>query len=302
VSSRRPILHWLLLASLVVMWGSSFLFIKVALTSFSPEGLVAARLAIAAAALLGVQFATGRRLPRGGRHWAYIVAMAITGNVLPFWMISWGQQGIDSGLAGILMAVMPLTTILLAHFFVKGERLDGFRATGFALGFVGIVVLTGPEALLELRGQGTRLLSELAVLGGAVFYAINAIIARRRPKSDSLTVSTAVLLVATAMMLPITPGIKPVLVAEVTGLTGFAVLFLGLVSTALGTIVLFKLIAIAGPGFMSLTNYLIPPWAVLVGFVFLGEVPRWPTLLAMALILSGILIAERRGFRRARME
>jgi len=195
--TQRPIAHWLLLASLVFLWGSSFLFIKIALVSFSPEGLVASRLIIAALVLLAVMLKAGRRMPREKRHWGWFVALAVTGNVIPFWLISWGQQGIDSGLSGILMAVMPLTTIVLAHFFVEDEPLNRFRVAGFGLGFAGIIVLMGPETLLELRGQGTSLLYELAVLGGALFYAVNAIIMRRRPKCDSLTASTAVLLIAT---------------------------------------------------------------------------------------------------------
>jgi drug/metabolite transporter (DMT)-like permease len=293
--TQRPIAHWLLLASLVFLWGSSFLFMKIALDSFSPEGLVASRLIIAALVLLAVMLKAGRRMPREKRHWGWFVALAVTGNVIPFWLISWGQQGIDSGLSGILMAVMPLATIVLAHFFVEDEPLNRFRVAGFGLGFAGIVVLMGPETLLELRGQGTSLLYELAVLGGALFYAVNAIITRRRPKCDSLTTSTAVLLIASSMMLLVTPGIKPSIVAPITPLAAFAVLFLGLGATAVGTLALFKLIAIAGPSFMSLTNYLIPPWALLVGFLFLDEVPEWPALVAMALILSGILVAERGG-------
>lgn len=283
----------MLLASLVVMWGSSFLLIKIALATFTPEGLVSGRLAIAAIVLLAVQVVTRRRFPRDRRAWGYFVALAVTGNVLPFWLISWGQQGIDSGLAGILMAVMPLTTIALAHVFVEGERLSAARIAGFGLGFAGIVVLTGPEALLALGGRGSSFLSELAVLGGAVCYAANTILARRRPKGDSLTASTAVLSLAAILMLCVSPGVVPPLTAPLGPLAAAAVAFLGLASTALGTIVVFKLIDLAGPGFMSLTNYLIPPWAVLVGFVFLGEVPEWPAIVALGLILAGILVAER---------
>jgi drug/metabolite transporter (DMT)-like permease len=297
---RRPFSHWLLLLSLTVMWGMSFLFTKIALRTFSPDRVVAMRFVLAGILLLAAMWLTGRRLPQDGPRWRYMVAMAMVGNVVPFSLIAWGQQRIDSGLAGILMAVMPLATIVLAHFTVSGERLDLRRAIGFVLGFVGIVVLTGPDALLELRGEGTAFLSELAVLGGALCYAVNTILTRRRPAGDSLSASAGVILIAAAVMLPVASRNGLPSLEGVGPLALGSILFLGCVSTALATVAYFKLIAIAGPGFMALTNYLIPLWAVAVGFLFLGEVPSWRALAALVLILSGIALSE--GRRRSSLQ
>lgn len=292
---RRPLLHWLLLLALVVMWGSSFLLNKVALAALAPTDLVAGRMVIAAVTLGFVLVVLRRTLPKDGRLWRFFLAMALMGNVLPFWLIAWGQQRIDSSLAGILMAIMPLTTLLLAHFFVAGERLTPWRGAGFLLGFLGIVVLMGPEALLELRGTGTALVSQLAVLGGAMCYAVNAVIARHRPKSDALSATTGVTLVACLFVVPIAALQGPTPLAEITPAAGLAVAALGLVSTAFATILFFKLIAQAGPTFMALINYLIPPWAVAIGMVFLDERPSWSALAALALILSGIALSEAGG-------
>ena len=201
-SARRPLGHWLMLAALVAMWGSSFFLTKIALAAMSPTPLVAARVAIAALCLIAVVFATGRRLTASGRHWRFFFAMAMVGNCLPYWLISWGQQGIDSGLAGILMAIAPLTTVVLAHFLVSDERLNALKAVGFLFGFAGIVVLVGPDALLEIRGGGTALLSQLAVLAGAVCYAANTIIARHRPPGDVLVAAAGVLIFASLIMAP----------------------------------------------------------------------------------------------------
>ena len=184
--------------------------------------------------------------------------MVLTGNCVPFWLISWGQQGIDSGLAGILMAVMPITTLVLAHFFVRGERLNGAKAMGFGLGFVGVVALAGPNALLELRGTGTALLYELAILGGAVLYAVNAIVARRRPKGDALAAAAGVMIVGSIIMVPAAFSGGAPWPATIGGEAAAALAFLGIASTAAATVVFFKLIAIAGPTFVSLINYLIP--------------------------------------------
>jgi drug/metabolite transporter (DMT)-like permease len=298
--TARPPGHWLLLAALVVMWGSSFMFTKIALTAFAPDVLVASRLVLAAAILLGLLAVRRQALPRPGRLWLFLVGMAVMGNALPFWLISWGQQRIDSNLAGILMAVMPLSTVVLAHFLVPGERLNRAKSAGFLLGFLGIVVLTGPEALLELKGQGTVLLYELSVLGGAVCYAISTIIARRRPDSDPLIAAAGVTLSASLFMVPLAAlGAPPPSLAQITLAPALAVLFLGLVSTALATVVYLKLVTLAGPSFVSLINYLIPLWAVLVGLVFLAEVPEWPALAALALILAGIALSEKWGRRPA---
>jgi drug/metabolite transporter (DMT)-like permease len=128
--------------------------------------------------------------------------MALVGNAVPFFLITWGQQRIDSGLAGILMAVMPLTTLVLAHFFVAGERMTGRRTLGFALGFVGLVVLMGPEALRELGGGASDVARQAAVLCGALCYAANTIIARRLPETHPLVASTAVMLLASIVMVP----------------------------------------------------------------------------------------------------
>ena len=291
---KRPLLHWLLLGTLVAMWGSSFLFTKIAVTSLEPSAIVLARLALGAGVLLLFLVVLRQGLPRGLRVWAFLLGMAVMGNALPFWLITWGQQAIDSGLAGILMAIMPLSTLLLAHYLVAGERLTPLRAVGFLLGFGGIVVLIGPSALLEFEGEGTALFSELAVLGGALCYAINTIIARHRPPGPLLGSTAGVMLLASALVLPLgLPEIEhidwPALPAEALA----AVVVLGLVSTALATVVYLKLISLAGPTFVSLINYLIPLWAVLVGMVVLGERPGWSALAALALILSGIALSEK---------
>ncbi len=293
---RRPLLHWILLLALVAMWGSSFMLTKVAVSALSPSSVVAGRVVIATVILGIAMVFLGRRLPRWGRHWVFFIAMAVMGNCLPFWLISWGQRGIDSGLAGILMAVMPLATLVLAHVFVEGERLTAARAAGFATGFAGVVVLIGPEAVMEVAGAGSHLLSELAVLGGALCYAVATIIARRRPDSDALVAATGVAIAASVIMAPMAmasaaaaggPLESPVPAASLA-----AVAILGVVSTALATVVYFKLIALAGPSFLSLINYLIPLWAVLVGMAVLDERPDWTALAALALVLLGIALSE----------
>ncbi len=295
MSPRRPLLHWLLLFALVAMWGTSFLLTKIAVAAIAPIDLVAGRFVLGTVVLLTLLVVTRRGLPGTARLWLFIVALALVGNCIPFLLISWGQQRIDSGLAGILMAIMPLTTVMLAHFFVAGEQLNRFKAAGFLLGFLGIVVLMGPAVLLELSGSGAVLLSELAVLGGAVCYAVNTIIARHRPKSDALVAAAGVSLVACLIMTPVSAFTGLPDLGQIPASALVALVVLGVVSTATATVVFFKLITLAGPSFLSLINYLIPAWAVLAGMLVLGERPEWTALAGLAFILSGIALAETKG-------
>jgi drug/metabolite transporter (DMT)-like permease len=287
-------MHWFLLLALVVMWGSSFMFTSVAVSALPPATVVAARLWIAAFGLGGVLIVRGGRLPTSPAHCRFFVICAVVGNVLPFWLISWGQQHIPSGLAGLLMAIMPLTTLVLAHLFVEDERLSGTRVLGFAIGFSGIVVLVGPNVLLELRGAGSALLAELAVLAGALCYAANTIISRRRPSTAPLEAAAGVAIVASLLMAPLAVVVDQPWQLSVTTPAAVAVGFLGIVSTGMATVAYFRLISIAGPSFLSLTNYLIPIWAMGLGVVILGEQPGWSALVALVLVLSGIALSEMR--------
>jgi drug/metabolite transporter (DMT)-like permease len=288
----RPLGHWLLLFALVAMWGSGFMMTGIAVRGFSPPTLVAIRLVIAAVLLGGLVLLSGRRFPSSRRFWLYGLAISLTGNCVPFWLISFGQQRIESSLAGILMGIMPLTVMVLAHFFVAGERLNLIKAAGFVLGFVGLVVLIGPTALVQLRGEGGDLWYQLAVLGGAVCYAVNAIVARHRPPADPLVAAAGMVIVGCVVMLPIGGPGAPAELAGAPAASVAAMLALAVVATGIATVVFLKLVTIAGPSFTSFINYLIPVWALMLGVVFLDERPGLRAIVALALILSGIGLSE----------
>ena len=290
--------EWLSLMVLTMLWGSSFLFTKIAVTALPVAWVVTARLGLGALVLVGLARLLRQAVPSGLRLWLFFGLMAVLGNLLPFSLITWGQRFIDSGLAGILMAVMPLATLGLAHVFVPGERLTGNRVLGFLIGFVGVVVLIGPQALLAIGGDRGPLLPMLAVLAGALSYGTSAILARVKPPSDALP--TAAATIALAALLSVPHGLDtwsgPRFAAATAALTPAvlgALLFLGLFSTATAMVVYFRLIRTAGPSFTSQMNYLIPLWAVGIGILFLGEEPTAGHLLGLVLILAGILWSRR---------
>ena len=294
--------EWALLLALVVLWGSAFLFIRVALDAFTPIAITAGRLVIGAAVLGLLLLALGKTPPGEPRAWRFFASIAFMGNALPFFLISWGQQGIPSGLAGILMAVMPLGVLVMAHFLVPGERLTRGRVAGFAVGFLGVIVLTGPEALRALGGDARELVSQLAVLGGALCYGIAAILARRGPAYEPIVTAASVLALGGAMAVAFAAatalpgaGLSGIVRAEVTPWAAASLLALGAASTALATVVFFNLVRRAGPTFMSLINYLIPVWAVLLGALALDERLPPRAFAALALILAGIVLSRFRG-------
>ena len=254
---------------------------------------------LALAALGALVLILGKRLPRERRAWLFIVAMAVAGNVLPFLLITWGQQGIDSGLAGILMAIMPLTTLVLAHFFVAGEHLSARKGAGFALGFAGVALLTGPDALAGLGGDASEIAHQAAILLGAVCYAVNTILARHLPAMHPIVSAACTMLMASAIMVPIALAVDAPWRLAPSSTSMASALWLGLVPTGVATVLYFRIVSTAGPTFLSLMNYAIPAVALGTGIVVLGEPFDGSVLAALALILAGLSVSQT-GARAAR--
>ena len=283
-----------MLAALVALWGSNFMFIKLGVAEVPPATLVATRLVIGAVILVAVVRALGYTFPSIGRAWMPYVVLAVVGNCMPFWFITWGQTSIDSALAGILMAIMPLTTLLLAHFFVAGEHMTRNRVLGFLLGFVGIVVLMGPAALAGLGGAPIEVLAQLSVLAGALCYAANGVIIRVTLRGDVMVASAAIIAVAAVVSVPVALVVDQPWHLD-PGWTAVSILFwIGVGPTAIATLVHLKLIASAGPTFMSLINYCIPVVALLLGVALLGEEPGANAYSGLLLILAGIALSQLR--------
>ena len=288
----RPLIDWLGLLALAGLWGTSFLFVKIAVREVAPVTMVAVRFVIAASALSVAVRVRGLRLPASRRVWFHYLLMSLIGNSIPFTLIAWGQIQVDVGLAGILMGVMPLMTLLLAHFSVPGERMTPRMAIGFAVGFIGLVALFGPEALLELGGKTSDLLSQLAIGLAAICYATNTIITRRLGTLDPLVSATTVMWITSAIMVPAAlwvdrPGSLAWSAASIA-----SVVWLGIFATALATILYFRIIQRAGPTFLSLINYMIPAVALAAGAIVLDEELVETVLIGMALILTGLAISQ----------
>ncbi len=284
-----------LLILLSAIWGSSFLFIKLGVEAVPAATLTLARLVLAAIFLAIVARMAGQAMPRGLRTWGFIVLAALTGNALPFTLIAWGEESIDSGLAAILMAVMPLTTVLLAHIFTKDEKMTPRKALGVALGIAGLAVLIGPEKLSRL---GDDTLRQLAVAGAAFCYGVNAIVTKHLIGLPRRALAAALMAAAAAMLLPFSLFLDQPWKLSL-GADSLAVLaVLGILHTALGTLIMLALVRRQGASFFSQINFMVPLFGVLFGASILLERPPPNAYGALAIILLGVAAARGRRPRR----
>ena len=201
-------LEWFLLLALSILWGGSFFFVELIVNVIPPLTIVLLRVGLAAIALNLVVTMTGQRMPWDGTLWRNFAAMGCLNNLIPFCLIVWGQTQIGGGLASILNATTPIFTVLAAHWCTEDERLTPGRILGVVLGFLGVVVLIGVDALHGATADG---FAQLAVLGGAVSYALAGIFGRRFRRLDVSPMQTATgqLTVSTVLLLPSDPRSVP---------------------------------------------------------------------------------------------
>ena len=277
--------QFLILVVLGLIWGASFLFIKVAVVTIPPFTVAFGRTALAALILYVVLRYRGLKLGSWGHLWGSFLVLGLFNGAVPYTLITWAEIHIDSGLAAILNALMPLFTVLLAHFFTQDEKLNWMKVIGIFLGFLGILALIGPAVL---KGLGTHVIGQLAVVGAALCYAMAAIYGRRLKEIPPLVSATGQLIGAALFTLPLSFIIDTPWQLSVTVLSLGALVCLSLLGTALAYILYYYLLARIGATNVSLVTYLLPITGVFWGALLLGERLHWSAFLALALILAGI--------------
>ena len=288
---------WALLGLLGLIWGSSFLGVEMSLIDFKPITNAAIRVSLAAVLLLAVALGTGHRLPGFAdpterRIWLHCFGMGLFTNALPFSLLAWGQQQVTSSFAGVSMAVVPLLVLPLSHFLVPGERMTRAKVAGFAVGFAGVFLLVGGDSLLGDGGTEPSLfLAQIACVGASCCYAIGSIVTRLCPPIPTQSFAATGLLLGAAMLIPtalLFEGLPQT--ASLPAVAG--VIYLALFPTAAATILLTVLIKRAGPPFLSLVNYQVPVWAVIIGAVVLLEPLPGHFLIALMVILAGLALSQ----------
>lgn len=280
---------WAGVVTLGLIWGGTFMVVAIALEGYGPVTVATARTTLGALALWGLMRAMGKTMPGlSGALWWSISIIGILSTALPFVLLSWGQQYVPSAFAGLSMAAIPLMVLPLAHFF-SDEPLNARKFIGVSLGFCGALVLIGP-GLMQL-GQGTEPLAQLACVGAAFCYSLASILTRRCPPIDPLVLATLTLVVGSVLLLPImlmTEGVPDWQGAR----PGLAIIALGLLPTALATLLRVSIIRSAGSVFMTLVNYQVPVWSMVFGAWILSEALPVRFYVALGLILTGLAISQ----------
>lgn len=283
---------WTALAVLVAIWGSSFALSKVAVAHLDAAWVSALRLSVAAAALLPYALLTGHSLKSTSEQLRKFSWLAFIGHAVPFFLITWGLHFVSSGVSGLMMGAVPIFLVVMAHFALPDERLTLPKAAGFLLGFIGVLILIGPQQLLNFKLSGDELVGELAVLAGSLCYAVHAVTAKRLGVDDPVKQTAAVCLLAAFMAVAFALLLNPGGVMGKPASAYWAVLGLGLLPTAVASVVSYWLMHRVGPSFVSFANYLVPVFALLLGAAALQEPLNWSILAALAFILGGIAISR----------
>mgnify|MGYP005996202783 CR=1 FL=1 len=292
-AQRITTTSWLMIALLALIWGGTFLVTEIALRGITPFWLAAARIVFATLVMVVVWGVRGFPLfaspPATGDLVALVLIGALSGAV-PFSLLAWGQQHVTSGFAGVSMAAIALIVLPLAHFFVPGERLNTRKVIGFLLGFAGVCLLIGSRAF-ESSGTALELPGRLACIAAAACYAVSSILMRRLPAVDTIGLAAILLVIGATLILPAAWAVEgPPPLPDRNTL--FVLAFLGLVPTAAANLLRVTVVRSAGPVFMSLVNYQVPVWSVVLGALLLSE-PLPPALIgAMALLLAGVALSQ----------
>lgn len=276
-----------MLVALALIWGASFMFIKVADRQLAPATLILGRLGLAALTLaLIAPFTVGTRetLAALREHAGWLTVVALVNTAVPFWLLSWGETRIDSGLASILQAAVPIFNAVIAFGFFREVRVTGVRLAGVGIGFVGVALLVGAQ-------PSGKVLGAVAVVGMALGYAVGGLLMGRHLRAvPPIVIALASTGIATVAALPAgilqaphtTPGWKEI----------GSVVALGVPGTALAYLLFFALITKAGASYAALVTYIIPPISIAYGAVFLGERFGASALGGLVLILAGVALGS----------
>jgi drug/metabolite transporter (DMT)-like permease len=280
------------LALLALLWGSSFLWIKLALRGFSPVQLTFARLALGSAVLTIIALSRGLRFPKEAHTWGHLFVAALVANAIPYYLFGLGEQTVGSNVAGVLNATTPLWTVLVAYLAATDRTVTGRRALGIALGFLGTVLIFTPwNAAAEIASWGG-----LACLAASASYGISYVYMGRFLTGRGippLMLSASQLAAATAILAVVVPvaGLQtPTWRADAV----MSVLILGAFGTGIAYVLNYRLIADEGATVASTVTYLLPVVAVILGYLTLREPTTTAMLLGGCLVLAGVALAQRK--------
>ena len=289
-TSPAGVTDYALLVFLALIFGSSFMFTNISVSQIPPLTVAASRLALACIVVVPVMLFKRQSLSFSLQTWFWIALAALLGNAIPFSLISWGQIRVDAGLTSIFMAIMPLTTILLAHWLTQDEKLNRHRLIGVIFGMVGVAVLFGWQSLSTLGDQTLR---QLAIVLATVCYALNSIITKKLTALPRYAIIVAILLCGAIQLVPISLALEQPWTVNPDRSVWVSLIALAIGPTALATLIILVIIDRRGASYLRQINFLVPVFGVLLAALFLNETLPANGYIALVLIFIGLAISRR---------
>ena len=279
-----------LLLLLGAIWGSSFFNIKIATYSYEPYTLALIRVVLATVTMLAVSFVYKIKIYAFSRNWKIYALVGICNITIPFSLIAIGTNKIDSYLAAMLMSTTPMTGSILAHFFIKDEKITFLKSLGIIIGFTGVLLLFFDKLIIN----ESNYFFVLVILLGSTFYSISGIlILKKLKKSGNLNVTTSTMIWSVITLLPLSFILETPLESDPTLESTLSLIYLGVVATGFAWWLRFKILAKNGIVFQTQVTYIIPIFGVIFGALILDEQITWKVLASLIIIISGIYIVKK---------
>lgn len=281
---------WVIFLLLGSIWSASFLWIKIAIREIGPMTLVAFRVLFGMLTGVGITLLARAVWPRDRRTWGVLLLLGVTSVAVPFFLISWGEQTIDSAVASILNATVPLFTIVFAHLFTRDDRITIYKIIGLILGFTGVIVLMSNGLCAESHNS---VIGQAAVLLAAVFYAASSVFARLNTEHVAgLVRGAAPLISASALMWLVAPTLEAPFHFPAHPMTWVALLWLGVLGSGVALMLWYYLLHAVGPTRTTMVTYIFPLGGMILGVIFLDERLTWQLVTGAALIIGSLLVVN----------
>jgi drug/metabolite transporter (DMT)-like permease len=283
--------HWIVFITLGLIWSSSFLWIKIGVQEIGPKSLVAFRMLFGALTAGAIAVYQKSQWPTDKKTLINFAIIGPTSLAIPIFLIAWGEQVIDSAVASVLNATVPLFTIVIAHFWLYDDKMTPQKVTGLLTGFAGILMLFSKDLIAS---QHTSVLGQLAVVLASLFYAGSAVYTRKvTAHVQGMSRNALPLITAAVFMWIVGPVTKKPFLTPSLPITWVAVLWLGVLGSGLAMLMFYYLLHEIGPTRASLVTYIFPVGGVFLGVIFLDEQLSWQLLAGTALIIASLFVVNR---------
>ena len=287
---RQPtITDYIFLVVLALIWASAFFNIKIATYSYGPVTIAFLRILLGAIPVVGLCFFKKIKIEAFSKDWYWFASIGIINLVIPFFLIAYGVQKVQSNLAAILMASTPLSATVLAHIFTHNEKINFIKILGVLIGFSGIVFLFSDDILIN----ESNIFSALLNLGGSTFYVIGGLLTLKVSNKKNENVTASILIWATIFLLPIAAYVEQPWNLNPRLDSTISLVYLGIFSTGLAWLMRFRILKNNGLVFQAQVAYLIPIFGIILGYIFLDEIITSKVILAVAAVVLGIYFVRR---------